>query len=93
MFLFYSDEGFLSFGYNLLQQPKTMVGTLGDFNIWSYSISSDEIKRMSYGCGTIEGDILSWRVFVRENNYTQIRRPATCKNYKGNFVCFGWLDG
>ena len=83
-FLFHLDKKFLTFGYNLRQQTSTIVGSLGGLNIWGYKIISEEIKRMSYGCGKIEGDVLSWREFVQGNINTEIRKPATCQYARGN---------
>lgn len=57
---------------------------ISNFNLWSYSMTKDEIIHMSYGCSKDEGDILSW-VAVRKKmkEKFQEEKSSICNEHNG----------
>ena len=64
-------------------------GKISALNIWDRVLDSLDVYWMSFGCGeVIDEPLISWKVFQRGfmGNVT-ILRPASCKEFKGKFIC------
>ena len=60
------------------------VGTLSGFNLWSYAMITEEILRMSYGCGDEAGDAKAWHTVKRGlKKRVAVEGPRTCNDRKG----------
>ncbi|RMX55729.1 hypothetical protein pdam_00025118, partial [Pocillopora damicornis] len=55
------NEGIVTIGFrNINETASTVLGKLSGFNIWSTLVTTEEILRMSYGCGTEAGNAMAW---------------------------------
>ena len=60
------------------------VGTLSGFNLWSYAMITEEILRMSYGCGDEAGDAKAWHTVKHGlKKIVAVERSRTCNDRKG----------
>ena len=77
---------------NINETASTVLGKLSGFNIWSTLVTTEEILRMSYGCGTEAGNAMAWGK-VRNGliGEVEMKSRPTCndgkrKAYFNNFI-------
>ena len=77
---------------NINETASTVLGKLSGFNIWSTLVTTEEILRMSYGCGKEAGNAMAWGK-VRNGLIGEVEMKSlpTCndgkrKAYLNNFV-------
>ena len=77
---------------NINETASTVLGKLSGFNIWSTLVTTEEILRMSYGCGTEAGNAMAWGK-VRNGLIGEVEMKSlpTCndgkrKAYFNNFI-------
>lgn len=77
---------------NINGTASTVLGKLSGFNIWSTLVTTEEILRMSYGCGTEAGNAMAWGK-VRNGliGEVEMKSRPTCndgkrKAYRDNFI-------
>ena len=77
---------------NINETASTALGKLSGFNIWSTLVTTEEILRMSYGCGTEAGNAMAWGK-VRNGLIGEVEMKSlpTCndgkrKAYFNNFI-------
>ncbi len=66
------------------KNASVVLGKLSGFNIWSHAMSTEEILRMSRGCGTEAGDAKAWET-VRKwlQKEVAVKWFRTCNDRKG----------
>ena len=77
---------------NINETASTVLGKLSGFNIWSTLVTTEEILRMSYGCGKEAGNAMAWGK-VRNGLIGEVEMKSllTCndgkrKAYFNNFI-------
>ena len=77
---------------NINETASTALVKLSGFNIWSTLVTTEEILRMSYGCGTEAGNAMAWGK-VRNGLIGEVEMKSlpTCndgkrKAYFNNFI-------
>ena len=71
---------------------SAILGKLSGVNIWSTLVTTEEILRMSYGCGTEVGNAMAWgKVINGLIGKVEMQSRATCndgkrKAYRDNFI-------
>ena len=77
---------------NINETASTVLGKLSGFNIWSTLVTTEEILRMSNGCGTEAGNAVAWGK-VRNGLIGEVEMKSlpTCndgkrKAYFNNFI-------
>lgn len=64
-----------------------VLGKLSGFNVWSYSVSAEEILRMSHGCGDEAGDVRAWKTVRRGlKKEVAVKWFRTCNDRKGKVL-------
>ena len=77
--------GTMTIGFRATNKNESdAIVQLSGFNVWTYAIISDEVLRMSYGCGQEAGQAKAWETVKQglKKNVT-VQWFRTCNDRKG----------